>query len=162
MRKGARESASEREKTDLWGAKGATRCQNGAKMEANGSFKCTQNRGFPRKVPKVVWTYYLLYILTIGTLRKPHFLTPWSKQNVGLFRMVPRMPPRSCKMTPTGPKNGENGISRGSQGCHWVPPKMLQKIVKNQHPSPGLPPRVLLGSLGEPTAPKMHPFLRFP
>ena len=134
-------------------------------MEANGGPKCTQNRGFLRKVPKVVWTHYLPYILTIGTLRKPHFLTPRSKQNAGLFRMVPRMPPRSCKMTPTGPKNGESGVSRGSQGCQRVPPmpsKMLRKIIENQHPSPGLPPRVLLGCLGEPTAPKMRPFLKFP
>ena len=34
VRKGARESAPEREKTDPWGPKGAKRCQNGAKMEA--------------------------------------------------------------------------------------------------------------------------------
>ena len=33
VRKGARESAPEREKTDLWGPKGAKRCQNGAKLE---------------------------------------------------------------------------------------------------------------------------------
>ena len=164
MRKGARESVPDRRKSDLWGPKGAERCQNGAKMEANGSLKCTQNRSFEKKVPKVVWTYYLLYILYIGTLRKPHFLRPRNKQNAGLFCIVPRMPPRSCKMTPTGPKNGESGLSRGSQGCQRVPPmpfKMLQKIIKNQHPSPGLPPRVLLGCLGEPTAPKMPPFLRF-
>ena len=134
-------------------------------MEANGSPKCTQNGGFPRKVSKVVWTYYLRYILIIGTLRKPHFLTPRSKQNAGLFRMVPRMPPRSCKMTPTGPKNGESGVPQAAQRCQRMfpmLPKMLQKITENQFPSPGLPPRVLLGCLGEPTAPKMRPFLKLP
>ena len=106
-------------------------------MEPKRSPTYTQNRGFSRKVPKVVWTYYLLYILYIGTLRKPHFLTPRSKQNAGLFRMVPRMPPRSCKMTPTGPKNGESRLSRSSQGCQRVPPmppKMLQKIIEKSAP----------------------------
>ena len=37
-----------------------------------------------------------------------------------------------------------------------MPPKMLQKIIKNQDPSPGLPPRVLLGCLGYPSAPKIR------
>ena len=131
MRKGARESAPEREKTNLWGPKGATRCQNEAKMEANGTPKCIQNRGFPRKVPKVVWTYYLLYIVIVGTLRKPHFLTPRRKQNAGLFRMVPRLLPWSCKMTPTVPKNGESGVSRGSQGCQRVPQCLLKCFKKS-------------------------------
>ena len=109
VRKGARKSAPERKKTYLSCPKGAKRCQNGAKMEANGSPKCAQNRGFEKKVPKVVWTHYLLYILTTGTLRKPHFLTPRSKQNAGLFRVVPRMPSRGCKMAPTRPKTGVSG-----------------------------------------------------
>ena len=42
VRKGARESAPEREKTDLWGAKGAERNPNGTKMEANWSKKCAK------------------------------------------------------------------------------------------------------------------------
>ena len=102
-------------------------------MEANRNPKCTQNRGFPRKVPKVVWTYYLLYILTIGTLRKPHFLTPRSKQNAGLCRVVLRVPPRSCKMALRGPKNGESGV---------LPKVNLIKLAKvNQVPGPLLSPR---------------------
>ena len=53
------------------------------------------------------------------------------------------------------------GFQRVPKGVP-MPPKMLQKIIENQHPSPGLPPRVLWGCLGEPTAPKMRPFLKFP
>ena len=165
MRKGARESAPEREKSNLWGPKGATRCQNGDKMEANGHPECTSNRGFSRKVPKVVWTYYLLYILSIGTLRKDHFLTLRSKQNAGLFRMVPRMPPRSRKMAPTGSKNGESEFPRAfprvPQGAPRHP-KMHPKIIEHQHLSPGLLPRVPPGCLGWPTVPKCVHFLSSP
>ena len=126
MRKGARESAPEREKTDLRGPKGAKRCPNGAKMEANGSPKCAQNRGFEKKVLKVVWTHYLLYILTTGTMQKPYFLTPPSNQNAGLFRVVSRMPPRGCKMAPTVPKNCESGVPWDPQGYQRVSQCLLK------------------------------------
>ena len=109
-------------------------------------------------MPKVVWTYYLLYILTTGTDPKPHFLTPRSKQNAGLFRMVPRMPPRSCKMTPTVPKNGESGVSRGSQGCqrvHPMPPKMLQKSSKINTPLQDCLQGCFWGALGSPGDPTL-------
>ena len=125
VRKSARKSDPERERTDLWGPKGAKRCQNGAKLDPK---MCLKSR-FRKKVPKVVWTHYLLYILTTGTLRKPHFLTPRSKQNVGLFRVVPRTPPRGCKVAPTGPKNDESGVPREHQGCQRVP-QCLQKCSK--------------------------------
>ena len=114
------------QKTDLWGAKGAKRCQNGAKMEANGSPKCAQNRGFEKKVPKVVWTHYVIYIFTTGTLQKPYFFIPPSNANAGLFRGVPRMPPRGCKMAPTGPKNGESVLPRDSQGCQRLSQCLLK------------------------------------
>ena len=90
--------------------------QNGSKWEP----KMCQKSKLCKKVPNVVWTHYLLYILTTGTLQKPHFLTPPSNQNAGLFRVVPRMPPRGCKMAPTGPKNGESGVPRDPQGFQRV------------------------------------------
>ena len=140
---------------------GGPRVPQGAKMEPKWKQMDTQN------APKIeasqekcrTWfgPYYLLYILTIGTLRKPHFLTPRSKQNAGLFRMVPRMPPRSCKMTPTGPKNGESGLSRGSQGCQRVPPmppKMLQKSSKISTPLQDCLQGCFWGASGSPPAPK--------
>ena len=43
---------------------------------------------------------------------KPDFFTPRSDQNARLFRVVPRMPPRGCEMTPPGPQNGESGVPR--------------------------------------------------
>ena len=56
---------------------------------------------------------------------------------------------------------GSPGAPRVPKGPP-MPPKMFQKIVENQHPSPGLPPRVLLGCLGYPNASKIRPFLTFP
>ena len=102
---------------------------------------CPKSR-FRKKVPKVVWTHYLLYILTTGTLQKPHFLTPPSNQNAGLFRVVPRMPPRGCKMAPTGPKNGESGVPRDPQGCQRVSQCLLKcskKTSKISTPAPRVP-----------------------
>ena len=90
--------------------------QNGSKWEPK---RCPNSR-FRKKVPKVVWTHYLLYILTTGTLQKPYFFTPPSNKNAGLFRVVSRTPPRSCKMAPLGPKNGESGLPRDPQGCQRV------------------------------------------
>ena len=55
---------------------------------------------------------------------------------------------------------GPPGTSRVPKGPP-MPPKMLQKIVANQPPSPGRP-RVLLGCLGYPNASKIRPFLTFP
>ena len=100
------------------------------------------NSRFRKILPKVVWTPYLLYILTAGTLQKPHFLTPPSNQNAGLFRVVPRMPPRGCKMAPTGPKNGESGVPRDPQGCQRVSQCLLKcskKTSKISTPAPRVP-----------------------
>ena len=55
--------------------------QNGGKWEPK---MCKKTR-FRKKVRNVVWTYYLLYILTTGTLQKPHFFTPLSSKNEGFF-----------------------------------------------------------------------------
>ncbi len=41
-------------------------------MEGKWSLKST----FVKKVPNVVWTYYLLYVINIGTTEKPHFFLP--------------------------------------------------------------------------------------
>ena len=111
-------------------------------MEANWSPTCAQNRGFKKKVPKVSSTYYLLYIITIGTLRKPHFLAPRSSQNAGPHSVVARMPPRGCKMAPTGPKNGESGVPRDPQGCQRVSQCLLKcskKTSKISTPAPRVP-----------------------
>ena len=114
------------------GALGAQGCQKVPKWNQNGTKLepkiCFKSR-FRKKMPKVVWTNDLLYMLTTGTLRKLHFLTPRSKQNAGLFRVVPRIPPRSCKVAPMGPKNDESGVPREHQGCQRVP-QCLQKCSK--------------------------------
>ena len=112
--------------------------QNEGKLEP----KMYPNSRFRKKVPKVVWTNYLLYILTTGTLQKPHFLTPQSNTNAGLFRVVPRMPPRGCKITSTGPKNDENGVSWNPQGCQGVSQCLLKcskKTSKISTPAPRVP-----------------------
>ena len=82
------------------------------------------------------------YIITIDTLQKPHFLTPPRNQNAGLFRVVPRMPPRGCKIAPTGPKNGESGVPRHPQGCQRIsqcPLKCSKKTSKIITPAPRVP-----------------------
>ena len=120
---------------------------------------------FPKKMPKVSSTNYLLYIITIGTLRKPHFLTPRSNQNAGLFRVVPRMPPRGCKMAPTGPKNGESGVPRDPQGCQMVAqclPKYSKKSSKISTPLQECLQGCSQGASGTPPAPKYLHFWMFP
>ena len=102
---------------------------------------------FRKKVPKVVWTHYLQYILTTGTLQKPHFFTPLSNKNEGLFRMVPRTPPRSCKMEP--------------QGCQRLSQCLLNCSKKTSKISIPLQ-EGLQGCLRCPTAPKIRPFFTFP
>ena len=134
--------------------------------------KWSQNRGkwaskmckkprFRKKVRNVVWTYYLLYILTTGTLQKPHFFAPLSSKNEGFFRMVPRTPPRSCKMVPTGPKNGESGVPREPQGCQRLSQCLLNCSKKTSKISIPLQ-EGLQGCLRCPTAPKIRPFFTFP
>ena len=70
----------------------------------------------------------------------------------------------AAKWRPWGRKMTRVGSPWSTKGAKGSPiaSKMLQKIIENQHPSPGLPPRVLLGCLGCPTAPKIRPFLTFP
>ena len=48
---------------------------------------------------------------------------------------------------------GPPGSQRVPKGLP-MPPKMLPKIIKKRHPSPGVPPRVLPGCLGYPPPPK--------
>ena len=131
--------------------------QNGSKWEPQ---MCQKTR-FRKKVRNVVWTYYLQYILTTGTLRKPYFFTPLSNKNEGLFRMVPRTRPRSCKMVPTGPKNGESGVPREPQGCQRLSQCLLNCSQKTSKISIPLQ-EGLQGCLRCPTAPKIRPFLTFP
>ena len=135
----AQRCARERPRTRKSGPLGAQGCQKEPKWSQNGRKlepkMCLKSR-FRKKAPKVVWTHYLLYIITIGTL---HFLTPPRNQNAGLFRVVPRMPPRGCKMAPTGPKNGESGVPRDPQGCQSAsqrPLKCSTKTSKISTPAP--------------------------
>ena len=131
--------------------------QNGRKWAPK---MCKKTR-FRKKVRNVVWTYYLQYILTTGTLRKPYFFTPLSNKNEGLFRMVPRTPPRSCKMAPTGSQNGESGVPREPQGCQRLSQCLLNCSKKTSKISIPLQ-EGLQGCLGCPTAPKIPPFFTFP
>ena len=108
---------------------GGPGCEKVQKWSHNGATwepKMCQKTRFRKKVRNVVWTYYLQYILTTGTLQKPHFLLPQSNQNAHLFRGVPRMPPRGCKMAFTGPKNGESGVPRDPQGCQRLSQCLLK------------------------------------
>ena len=114
-----------------------------------------------KKVRNVVWTYYLQYILTTGTLQKPHFLLPQSNQNAHLFRGVPRMLSRGCKMAFAGPKNGESEVPREPQGCQRLSQCLLNCSKKTSKISIPLQ-EGLQGCLRCPTAPKIRPFLTFP
>ena len=165
VRKGARESAPERGKADLWVPKGAKRCQNGAKMEANGTLKCVQNRGFQKKCRR--WFGPIIYYIYT------HYRHP---PKTSLFDTSQQA---KCRSFPHGASDAAPGLQNGAGGAEkwleWGPPgsprvpkgppmpaKMLRKTIENQHPSPGLPPRVLLGCLGYRSASKIRPFLTFP
>ena len=156
MRKGARESAPEREKTDLGGPKGSKRCSNGPKMDPKWEQMGAQN------VPKIevmqksaecgldpLFTIYSHY----RHPPKPHFLTPRSDQNASLFCVVPRMPPRGCKMALPGPKNGETGVPRDPQGCQRGS-QCLLKCSKKHQKSASLSRSVSEGASGAPPPPK--------
>ena len=75
-----------------------------------------------------------------------------------------RSPPRGVSDAAPGLQNGAHvaekwrewvppGSQRAPKGPP-MPPKMLPKIVQNQHPSQGVSPRVLPGCLVYPTAPQ--------
>ena len=123
--------------------------QNGGKWEPK---MCPKSR-FQKKVPKVSSTPYLLYIITIGTLPKPHFFVPGSSHNAGLPSVVARMPPRGCKMVPTGPKNGESGvpgIPKGAKGS----PNASQNVPQNHPKSAPLSRSASRGAPGVPRVPR--------
>ena len=146
------------------GTLGAQGCQKVQKWTQNGSKwepKMYKKSRFRKKVRNVVWTYYLLYILTTGTFQKPHFFTSLSYKNEGLFRMVPRTLARCCKMAPTGPKNGESGVPREPQGRQRLSQCLLNCSKKTSKISIPLQ-EGLQGCLGCPTASKIRPFLTFP
>ena len=141
----AQRCARERPQMRKSGPLGGQGCQKVRKWSPNADKweqkMCLKSK-FQKKVPKVVWTHYLPYIITLGTLRKPHFLAPGRSENARLFRVVPRMPPRGCKMAPTGPKNGESGVPRHPQGCQRVsqcPLKCSKKTSKISTPAPRVP-----------------------
>ena len=133
-------------------------------MEANGNPKCAQNRGFVKKCRK--WFGPIIYNIYSLPAPSENLTFDTSKQ-------------AKCRSFPHGASEAAPGLQNGADGAEkwreWgppgsprvpkvppMPPKMLQKIVENQHPSPGLPPRVLLGCLGYPNASKIRPFLTFP
>ena len=90
-------------------------------------------------------------------LPKPYFLTPRSNQNASLFRVVPRMPPRGCKMPPPRPKNGETGVPRDPQGCQrgsQCLPKCSQNAPKNR---PKISTLSRTASKGAPGVPRVPP-----
>ena len=166
MRKGARESAPERKKTDLWGAHGCQKVFHWTKMDPKWRQMGAQ------KVPKIevmqksaecgldpLFTIYSHY----RHPPKPHFLTPRSNQNASLFCVVPRMPPRGCKMALPGPKNGETGVPRDPQGCRRGSqcfPKCSQKSSQNQHPLQDCLQGCSRGALGTLPPPKYSYFCR--
>ena len=78
-----------------------------------------------------------------------------------------------CRSFPRGASDTAPELQSGAHGAEkwreWgppgsprvpkgppMPPKMVQKIIENQHLSPGLHPRVLLRCLGYPNAPKIR------
>ena len=123
--------------------------QNGGKLAA----KISPKSRFRKKVPNVSSTHYLLCITTIGTLRKPHFLAPRGIQNAGPHSVVPPIPPRGCKTTPPGPKNGESGVPRDPQGCQRVS-NASQNAPKNR---PKSAPLSRSASKGAPRVPRVPP-----
>ena len=123
--------------------------QNGGKIKS----KRDPISRFRKKVPNVSSTHYLLCITTIGTLQKPHFLAPRGSQNAGPHSVVPPIPPRGCKMAPTGPKNGESGVPREHQGCQRVP-QCLQNAPKNNRKSAPLSRTASKGAFRVPWVPQ--------
>ena len=132
-------------------------------MGANGSSKCTKKRSFAKKCRQ----WFGLIIYSIFSLSAP--------SQTLLFHTSR---PLKCTSAPRGASDAAPGLQNGAPGAEkwreWspsgsprvpkglpMPPEMLPKIVQNQHPSPGLPPRVLPGCLGYPAAPKIPPFLMF-
>ena len=130
--------------------------QNGGKWEPK---MCPKSR-FRKKVPKVVWTHYLLYILTTGTAKTSLFDT--SKQQKC------RSFPRGASDAAPGLQNGAHGAEKwrewgpwDPQGCQRVSQCLLKCSKKTSKISIPLQ-ECLQGCLGCPTAPKIPPFFTFP
>jgi hypothetical protein len=92
------------------------RRQNGVKM-------CLKSR-FLQKVPKVVWTHYLLYILTTGTLQNLTFshLQATKMQVFSAWCLGCR--PGAAKWRPRGRKMarvGSPGIPKAAKGSPNAP-----------------------------------------
>ena len=108
------------------------------------------------KAKNVVWTHYLLYILTTGTLQNLifwHFEATkmqvifWHSSDAA--RGLQNAAPEAEKWRDWG-LPGSPRVPKGLP----VPPKMLLKIVQKSAPSPGLPLRVLPRCLGYPPRPQ--------
>ena len=132
-------------------------------MGANGSPKYAKHGSFPKKCRQ----WFGLIIYSIFSLLAP--------SQTLLFDTSKRP---KCTSVPRGASDAAPGLQNGAPGAEkwheWgppgsprvpkglpMPPEMLPKIVQNQHPSPGLPPRVLPGCLGYPAASKIPPFCMF-
>jgi len=135
VRKGARASAPKREKADLCGPKGAKRCQNGAKTEANWRPKCAQTRGFKKSAESGLDPLFTIYT---------HYRHP-AKTSLFDTSKQPK-----CRSFPRGASDAAPGLQNGAHGAEkwreWgppgsprlpkglpMPPKMLQKNIQNQH-----------------------------
>ena len=100
-------------------------------------------------MPTVVWTHYLLYILTTGTLGKPHFFTPRSKQNAWCLGYRPG----AAKWRPWGRKMtrvGSPGNTKGAKGA----PNASQNAPQNRPKSAPLSRTASKGAFRVPWVPQ--------
>ena len=155
MRKGARKSARKR-------TFGGPRVPQGAKMEPK------WNQIGPQNVLKIEVSQKnvesgLDPLFTVYT----HYRHPPKTSLFDISKQAKcRSVPRAASDTVLGLQSGAYEIKKWQQ---WnppgsprepkdppMPPKMIQKVIENQHLFPGLPPRVLLGCLRYPNAPKIR------
>ena len=112
-----------------------------------------QKSQFPEKVPTVVWTHYLQYILTVGTLlnltfshleaTKMHVCSAWC---LGCRPGAAKWRPRGRKMA----RVGSPGLPKGAKGA----PNASRNAPKNHLKSAPLSRTASKGAPGVPRVPR--------
>ena len=133
------------------GAQCGKRCQNGAKMEANGSPKCHKNRGFEKKCRK--WfgpIIYYIYSLPAPCKNLTFSYLEITKMQV-FFACCLGCRPGAAKWRPRGRKMARVGSPGIPKGAKWSP-NASQNTPKN-HPKSA--PLSRSASKGAPRVPRV-------
>ena len=133
---------------------GRPRGANGRQMVPKGGKKETKTLPkltFYEKVPKVIRTYYLLYIINICRPENPHFSIPRATKNACGARAATF----SLHGQHFEPHCGQKTARVGSPGCPNAP-QGLQNASQNAPKNDTWQDRVALRALGVPTSPQKY------